>query len=121
MTTKSFTIEKVFGDKTVSKTGTCQVVETDGDVLQLLQEDASAVIPADASEAETKRIRQRTISLVNYALDLKARAKVTAQINSENVDPDKAVDKAVEQFMKMRAALGKPVTLEAAKAMLLAA
>lgn len=115
MTSKKITIEKVFGDRTVTKSGDVQVVETADDVLTLLQEDASFVPAKDATETEIKRGKFRVVTLINYALDLKERAKLTNALNSENVDPDKATDKAVEQFMKMRAALGKPITAEAAK------
>lgn len=122
MTNKTITIEKEFGSgdnmKKVSKSGQCQVVQTAEDVLTMLSEDAAYVPAKDATETEIARSKNRTLNLVNYALDLKFRASLTNVLNSENVDPDKATDKAAEQFMKMRAAVGKPVTLEAAKAML---
>lgn len=107
MTIKTITVEKTFGDKTVSKAGTVQVVETAEDVLTLLQEDSTAPVAADASDAEKGRVRNRVLNLMNYALDLKQRAKLNAQLSSENVDPNKANEKALEQFNKARLANGK--------------
>jgi hypothetical protein len=111
MTTKSITVEKTFGSgdnsKTVNKAGTCVVAETAEDILSLLQEDATSPVGKDATETEIKRQRNRVIDYFNYASDLKARAKLTAALNSENVDPDKANEKALEQFNKARLANGK--------------
>lgn len=122
MTSKTITIEKDFGSgdnmRKVKKDGPCQVIQTAEDVLTFLSEDQAYVPAKDASETEIKRAKNRTIDLLNYSLDLKCRASLTNKLNSENVDPDKATDKAAEQFMKMRAAVGKPVTIEQAKAML---
>jgi hypothetical protein len=112
VTSKSITIEKTFGDKTVSKTGSAIVVESQEDVLTLLSEDASAKVPDDATDAEKARIKNRVVRAVNYALDLWTRAKLTQQINSENVDPTKATDKAFTDFNKARLANGKPALSE---------
>ncbi len=51
-----------------------------------------------------------------YAYDLGIRSKIRQQIVSAAAGPDKAIEKAVQDFMKARAAMGKPVTEEAARA-----
>ena len=111
MTTKSITVEKTFGsganEKTVKKAGSCVVAETAEDILTLLQEDATNPVAKDASETETARVRNRVILYFNYASDLKERAKLNGALTSENVDPDKANEKALEQFNKARIANGK--------------
>ena len=68
--------------------------------------------------AELSRDEKGTIELWNYAKDLKLRAAVRSQVLSEVAGPGKAIDKAVEAFMKARAAVGKPVTEEQAKQIL---
>jgi len=112
VTTKNITIEKTLSlpggvEKKVQKSGTAIVAQTQEDILTLLSEDASATIPSDASDAEKERIRNRTIKAVNYAFDLWSRAKLTQQLNSENIDPGKANDKAFTDFNKARVANGK--------------
>lgn len=118
MTTKTITVEKTFGDRTVSKNGTCVQAESAEDILTLLQEDQNSVKGEDETDTEFARRKNRVISFFNYASDLKARASITNQINSENVDPTKALDKAVQDFMKYRASMGKPVTEDQARALL---
>lgn len=126
VTTKPITIEKKLSlpggvEKTVTKSGTAVVAQTQEDVLTLLSEDSSAAIPNDASDAEKERIRNRTIKAVNYAFDLWTRAKLTQQLNSENVDPGKANDKAFTDFNKARVANGKAeLTREAFDALMAA-
>lgn len=117
MQTKTITVEKTFGsganEKVAKKQTSCVVAESAEDILSLLQEDATNPVAVDASETEVARVRNRVIIYFNYASDLKARAKATAELNSENVDPDKANEKALEQFNKARLANGKAtVTLE---------
>ncbi len=126
MTTKQITIEKKLSlaggvEKTVQKSGSTVQAESAEDILTLLSEDQSANIPTDASDAEKARIRNRTIKAVNYAFDLWTRAKLTQQLNSENVDPGKANDKAFEDFNKARTANGKAVLARAAFDALMAA
>lgn len=50
-----------------------------------------------------------------YAYDLGERAKIRQQLVTAAAGPDKAIDKAVKDYMAMRAAMGKPVTEEAAR------
>jgi hypothetical protein len=57
---------------------------------------------------------------VTYAYDLGQRAKVRAQLVAAAAGPDKAIDKMVKDFMAGRAAAGKPVTEEVARAKVLA-
>lgn len=123
MTTKKITIEKEFGSgdnmKKVTKSGECSVVQTAEDVLTMLSEDSAAVLPADATDTEKSRAKNRTLNLINYALDLKFRASLTNALNSENVDPDKAFEKMLEQTNKYRVAAGKaPFTKEQALAVM---
>lgn len=46
---------------------------------------------------------------LNYGVNLKARASVRATLLAKLEGPDKAINKAVEQFIKARAAMNKPV------------
>ncbi len=57
---------------------------------------------------------------VTYANDLGQRAKVRAQLVAAAAGPDKAIDKAIKDFMAARAAAGKPITEEAARVKVMA-
>ena len=57
---------------------------------------------------------------VTYANDLGQRAKVRAAIVAAAAGPDKAIDKAVKDFMAARAAAGKPIDEVAARAKVMA-
>lgn len=104
MTNKTITVSVKIGEKEFEKTSTVQQVENDNDVLTLLQADSALVIKN-----------------LNYAMDLKERAKVSASIRQENVDPSKATNKAFEDFNKARAAVGKSaLTREAFDALMAA-
>ncbi len=86
----------------IEKAYTKTIFETVDDVLSALQNADSA---------------KDTISLLNYAKDLKLRAIVRATILTENEGPGKAIDRLVKDILKMRAAVGKPVTEEVARKM----
>ena len=51
-----------------------------------------------------------------YGQDLKAKAEVRNAILSEAAGPEKAFEKAVKDFMKLREANGKPISEEKARA-----
>lgn len=104
MTTKAIEVSVKIGEKEVQKAGTVSVVETSADVLALLQSDEAGVLKN-----------------INYAMDLKARAAIRNAIMSENVDPNKATDKAFADFNKARVANGKTELTKEAFAALMAA
>lgn len=113
MTTKKITVKvgtskMVDGklqDVDIERDSSVTIPESAEDVLELLGEDAKG---AD------DKAKSRVVRAIVYAFDLWERAKVSAQIRSENVDPTKTGDKAFEAFNKNRIALGKkPLTREA--------
>jgi len=59
------------------------------------------------------------LSRFTYATDLGMRAGIRQQLLAAVAGPDKAVDKAIATYMTMRAAIGRPVTEEEARAKLL--
>ena len=56
----------------------------------------------------------------NYGYNLKARAKVTAQIKTENQGPEVAINRAVKQLVANRLKFGKPITEDDARAKVMA-
>ncbi len=57
------------------------------------------------------------IGALNYGLDLKLRAKVRQQLDSESAGPEKALEKMIKTLNAQRVALGKPeLPYEVAKA-----
>lgn len=56
------------------------------------------------------------LSLVTYAYDLGVRAKIRQALVTAMAGPDKAFEKSVKDIMAMRAAAGKPITEEQARA-----
>lgn len=58
------------------------------------------------------------IENANYAINLKARAPVRQTLAAKVAGPDKAIEKAIKDMVKARAAMGKPITEEAARALL---
>lgn len=101
MKSETAAVTVTIGEKEFSKEYTKKVYETAEDVLTALQADEKSVI-----------------SLINYATDLKLRANVRSQILNESAGPEKSINKAVEAFMKARAAVGKPIGEDEAKAIL---
>lgn len=79
--------------------------ETADDVLTGLQ------------NAETAK---EIISALNYGSNLKARAKVSAQIKQENQGPEVAINRAVKQLIANRAKLNKPISEADARAKVMA-
>lgn len=51
-----------------------------------------------------------------YAYDLGERAKIRQQLVTAAAGPDKAIEKAIKDLMSARAAAGKPITVEQARA-----
>ena len=101
MKNEQATVTVSIGDKEFSKEYTKVIFENSEDVLTALQKDEKEVV-----------------SLINYAKDLKLRANVRSQILTESAGPEKATNKAIEAFIKARAAVGKPVTEDEAKVIL---
>ena len=60
------------------------------------------------------------IAAANYGFNLKARAKVTAQIKAENQGPEVSVNRHLAQMEKNYEKSGKPFDKEAARAFILA-
>lgn len=89
------------GDKKFEKPYTKIVMETVEDMLALLQDEKKA---ADV------------IRDYNYGSDLKIKAQVRNALINESAGPDKALEQMIKQIVKQRAAVGKAVTEEQAKA-----
>ncbi len=60
------------------------------------------------------------LAAANYGFNLKARASVRSRLLDKLAGPDKAINKAIADIMKMKAAMGKPITEEKARALVLA-
>lgn len=60
------------------------------------------------------------IDCLNYGANLKARAKVTAQIKNENQGPEVSVNRLLAQMEKNHEKAGKPFDKEASRAFILA-
>jgi hypothetical protein len=73
---------------------------TTDDILSLLQDEKSA---------------KQLISDWNYGQDLRAKAEVRNAILAEVAGPEKAFERSVKDFMKLREANGKPVSEEQAR------
>ena|ERR1017187_7068239 len=90
------------GDKEFSRTYK-QVVRssvTTDDILKLLSDEKSA---------------KSVINDWHYGQDLREKASVRNAILAEQAGPEKAFEKSVKDFMKLREANGKPVTEENAR------
>lgn len=90
------------GEKEFSKTYQ-QIVRssvTVDDLLGLLQDEKQA---------------KQVISDWHYGQDLRAKAAVRNAILSENAGPEKAFEKSVKDFMKLRESLGKPISEDKAR------
>lgn len=57
---------------------------------------------------------------VEYAYDLAVRSKIRQGLVAAIAGPDKAIDRAVADLMKVRAAMGRPITEEKARAIITA-
>jgi hypothetical protein len=100
MRQESTVVTVTVGEKEFSKTYQKVIYETVDDVLALLQDEKKAA---------------QAIKDLNYGSDLKAKSEVRNSILSENAGPEKAFEKSVKDFMKLREANGKPVTEEQAR------
>jgi hypothetical protein len=78
---------------------------TTDDILKLLSDEKTA---------------KDVINNWHYGTDLKAKSEVRNAILSETAGPERAFEASVKQFMKLRAANGKPVTEEKARAIITA-
>jgi hypothetical protein len=90
------------GDKEFSRTYK-QIVKTSvksDDILALLEDEKTA---------------KQMISDWHYGSDLRAKAEVRNAILAEVAGPEKAFEKAVKDFQKLREAVGKPVSEEQAR------
>lgn len=82
--------------------------ETAEDILEVI---------ANSTEADGKPTKSFSefLSNLNYGTNLKARSQVRATLlQSLPTSPDKAIEAFAKQLVKMRAAFGKPITLEQA-------
>lgn len=68
---------------------------------------------------EDKESQGEIVNLINQSLEARERAKIRQQILAENAGPEKAIDRAIMQFMKAREAVGKPITEDKAREMVL--
>ena len=102
MERKECAVTVTVGDKEFSKSYN-QIVKssvTVDDLLTLLQDEKSA---------------KQVISDWHYGQDLRSKAEVRNTILGETAGPEKAFEKSVKDFMKLREANGKPVTEEKAR------
>lgn len=100
MTTKQTEVTVKVGEKDFSRTYD--------------QTEKTSITSEDLLSEMQKDIKQFTSDWW-YGRDLRMKAVVRAAILAEVAGPDKAFEKSVKDFIKMRAAMGKPVTEEQAK------
>lgn len=100
MKSEQTTVTVGIGEKEFSKVYTKVIYENAEDILALLSDEKTAA---------------KAIADLNYGSDLKAKANVRNSILSEQAGPDKAFEKSVKDFMKLREAVGKPVSEEKAR------
>ena len=79
--------------------------ETADDVLTLLQGSKDDI--------------EYTVGALAYGLNLKARAKVTAQIKNENQGPEVSINRLLAQMEKNHEKAGKPFDKEASRKFIL--
>jgi hypothetical protein len=87
--------------------------EVVGGEVEVLLGDAIAYYQAKVGEKGNGVLA--LLADATYANDLGQRAKIRQQLVTAAAGPDKAIDKAVKDFMAARAAAGKPVTEEQAR------
>lgn len=79
-------------------------------------EKSSIVVDDLLSQLSNPETVKQVISDWWYGQDLRAKAAVRQTIIATVAGPDKAFDKAVKDFQKMREAMGRPITEDQAKA-----
>jgi hypothetical protein len=102
MERKECAVTVTIGDKEFSKSYN-QIMKasiTIDDLLNLLQDEKQA---------------KQVLSDWHYGQDLRAKAEVRNLILQESAGPEKAFEKSVQDYMKLRKANGKPVTEERAR------
>ena len=102
METKECPVTVSVGDKEFSRSYS-QIVRssvTTDDILKLLSDEKSA---------------KSVINDWHYGQDLREKATVRNAILAEQAGPEKAFEKSVKDFMKLREANGKPVSEEQAR------
>jgi hypothetical protein len=90
------------GDKEFSRSYK-QVIRssiTTDDILKLLSDESTA---------------KEVLNNWHYGADLKAKSEIRNSILTEVAGPEKAFEKSVKEFMKLRAANGKPVSEDRAR------
>lgn len=78
-------------------------------------EKSSITIDYFLEQLQNPETAKQMISDWWYGQDLRAKAAVRQTILATVAGPEKAFDKAVKDFMKMREAMGKPITEDQAK------
>ena len=78
-------------------------------------ETADDVLTFVSDESKLKDL----IAAANYGFNLKARAKVSQQIKSENAGPENSINKMVKDMVKARTVLGRPISEEDARKVVL--
>jgi hypothetical protein len=82
-------------------------------------EDVLNVLSTPGKDGKMSDELAQLIKNANYGANLSARSKVRAEITATEGGPDKAIDKAIKDLVKARAAMGRPITEEAAKALIM--
>jgi len=100
MKTEETLVTVTIGDKEFSKSYMKKTYETEEELLSLME------------KPETLKELLRDF---NYGQDLKAKSEIRNKILAEQAGPEKAFEKSVRDFIKLREAMGKPVTEERAR------
>jgi molybdopterin converting factor small subunit len=89
------------------------VYETVDDVLNLLNAEDDKYEEKDEN-GNVVRVGSQTADDVTYAKDLRARNKVRQAFEASIISPDKAIAAAAKNIQKVFAAMGHPISEEAA-------
>lgn len=93
--------------------------ESSEDILSYLGDSTGEAVEFTLADGKTKvkvaPKMKEVLDALNYGVNLKARVVVRNEIQARLEGPDKAINKQVADFIKARAAVGKPVTEEQAR------
>lgn len=111
--------------KQISKTVSVKLTGVDGKEVEVekpvtFPEYEAAHDVALVLASNDKDAIEELLSSLNYGANLKARAKVTAQIKSENQGPGVAIERMVKQLMSNLTKFGKTPDEKAIRAKIMA-
>jgi hypothetical protein len=82
--------------------------------------DVADLVKDRAFSDDQKTANASLLGALNYGVNLKARTIVRNELQSKLEGPDKAINKMIADLIKARAAAGKPISEEKARALALA-